>query len=115
MCDDGDEIGPDADRGGQRDPLSVWDFMDQYTGSQMARNRSISVADISALVGRFGTSGSPTGDPRIPPVAQTGYHTSADRNGSIPGQNAWNLQPPDGNVSIGDIGAVVAQFGHSCA
>ena len=33
----------------------------------------------------------------------------------IPGQNIWNPLPPDGSIGIGDIGAVVAQFGHSCA
>jgi hypothetical protein len=38
----------------------------------------------------------------------------ADRNGAIPGQNPWNLAPPDGSVSAGDIAAVVAQYGHSC-
>ena len=42
----------------------------------------------------------------------TGYHTSADRSGSLLGSNAWNFKPPDGSVSVGDIGAVVAQFGH---
>lgn len=101
--------------GGRRNPKSVWDFMDQYTGSPLARDRIVAVGDIGAVVGRFGSSGSPAGDPLAVPGSSTGYHTSADRSGSYPGQNPWNLKPPDGNVSVGDIGAVVAQFGHSCA
>jgi hypothetical protein len=42
------------------------------------------------------------------------YHTSADRSGALPGSNAWNLRPPDGTITGGDIAAVVAQFGHNC-
>ncbi len=101
--------------GGRRNPKSFWDFMDQYTGAPLARDRTVAVGDIGAVVSRFGTSGSATGDPLSAPGAATGYHTSADRNGSIAGQNTWNLRPPDGFISVGDIGAVVAQFGHSCA
>ncbi|MEX1255549.1 MAG: PQQ-dependent sugar dehydrogenase [Dehalococcoidia bacterium] len=113
-CLDSDEVGPDPQLGGQRDPLSVWDFMDQWTGSPFTRDRIISIGDVGAVVNRFGASGNPGGDPLTPPPDMTGYHTSADRNGSIPGQDPWDLQPPDGNVSIGDIGAAVVQFGHNC-
>ena len=49
---------------------------------------------------------------KVPPVAATGYHTQGDRSGALAGSNAWNLKPPDGAIVIGDIGAVVAQFGH---
>ena len=45
------------------------------------------------------------------PANASGYHTSADPNGSIPGENVWNLEPPNGTISIGDLGAAVAQFG----
>jgi hypothetical protein len=55
------------------------------------------------------------GDPLTPPVSAQGYHVSADRMGAYPGQHPWNLRPPDGSISGGDIAAVVAQFGHSCA
>lgn len=100
--------------GGRRHPHYYWDFFDVPTGLPPARDKAVNVGDIGGVVGRFGSSGNPDGDPLAPPPP-TGYHTAYDRNGSIPGQNAWNLQPPDGNVSIGDIGAVVAQFGHTCA
>ena len=88
--------------------------MDQWTGSPFVRDKIIAVGDIGALVSRFGTSGDPSGDPLTPPVASTGYHTIADRNGAYPGGDPWDLLPPNGNVSVGDIGAVVVQFGHSC-
>ncbi len=101
--------------GGLRHPHDIWDFMDQWTGSPFTRDKIVAVGDIGAVVARFGASGDPNGNPLTPPVSATGYHTSADRNGSIPGLQPWNLQPPDGTIGIGDIGAVVAQFGHNCA
>ena len=94
--------------------MDFWDFMDQYTGLPLARNGIVSVADIGAVVGRFGTIGDPNGDPLTPPAAATGYHVTADRNGNYPGANVWDQRPPNGNVSVGDIGAVNAQFGHTC-
>ena len=48
----------------------------------------------------------------MPPVAATGYHSGADRGGALPGSNVWNINGPDGAIVVGDIGAVVAQFGH---
>jgi Tol biopolymer transport system component len=111
-CTDQREAGPNAAQGGLRSPVSQWDFMDQFTGG--VRNGSVSGGDIGAVVARFGSVGSPSGDPAAPPAATTGYHTGADRNGSYPGQEPWDLRPPDGSVSGGDIGAVVVQFGHSC-
>ena len=96
-------------RGGLRDPYNRWDFMDQWIGGAM--DGAVVVGDIGAVVARFGAVGTP-GDPKIPPVTVTGYHTQGDRSGALAGSNAWNLKPPDGAIVIGDIGAVVAQFGH---
>jgi hypothetical protein len=113
-CTDGEELGLKQGKGGRRNPDHFWDFMDQYTGSPLARDKIVAVGDIGAVVNRFGSSGDPNGDPLTPPAAATGYHTSADRNGSVPGQDPWDLNPPNGSISIGDYGAVVAQYGHSC-
>jgi hypothetical protein len=99
--------------GGRRNPKSFWDFMDQWIAG--SRDRVVSGGDIGAVVARFGSVGNPDGNPLTPPVATTGYHTIADRNGSIPGQDPWDLNPPNGSISGGDIGVVVGQFGHSCA
>ena len=114
-CTDLQELGTDPLTGGRRSPHHAWDFMDQYTGSPLAKDRVVAIADVAAVVARFGANGNPNGDPFVTPPNATGYHTSADRGGSIPGQNLWNLEPPNGSVSVGDIGAAVAQFGHSCA
>jgi Tol biopolymer transport system component len=65
--------------------------MFQFTGAPLTRDQIVAVGDIGAVVNRFGASGDPSGNPLTTPGAATGYHTSADRNGSIPGQNAWNL------------------------
>jgi alpha-tubulin suppressor-like RCC1 family protein len=101
--------------GGLRDPKSTWDVMDQYTGSPPARDRVVAIGDVGAVVARFGTAGDMNGDPLTPPFESTGYHVIADRNGSYPGEPVWSLQPPNGTITVGDIGAAVGQFGHSCA
>ncbi len=108
--------------GGLRDPHLFWDFMDVWTGSPPARDKSVVVGDIGAVVARFGTvrGSTPTkqdafAEALTPPLDLRSYHTDFDRGGADPTQNAWNLLPPDGSIVIGDIGAVVAQFGSSCA
>ena len=50
-----------------------------------------------------------------PPADAAGYHAAFDRGAPIEGQELWNLSPADGSIGVGDIGGVVAQFGHSCA
>ena len=70
--------------------------------------------DIGAINLRFGATGDPTGDPLSSPPAAPAYHTAFDR-GSPVGPDLWNLGPPDGSINITDIGAAVAQFGHTCS
>lgn len=126
--DDGDgcytavELGSNPALGGLRDPSSFWDFMDVWTNDPPARDKNVSIGDIGAIVTRFGTMrATPPTKPEAlaealtPPTDMTSYHADYDRNGSIPGQDPWDLQPPNGVISIGDIGAAVTQFGHSCA
>ena len=87
------------------------------------RDRVIVGGDIGGVVGRFGTrkrGRAPTeaeslAEALTPPTDSISYHASADRGGVVLGGNPWNLLPPDGRIVGGDIGAVVAQFGHSCA
>ena len=118
-CSDGVEVGPNEIAGGRRDPLNFWDFAGQWTGGM--RNGTVTVGDLGAVVSRFGTVQDPvlTEEEAIaqaltPPVAATGYHASADRNGSA-GPNPWNLLPPNGTITVGDLGVVAVQFGHTCA
>ena len=112
-CADSRELGSSAVLGGRRDANYFWDFFDTPTGSPPARDRVVTIADIGAVVARFGTTGSPAIDPLSAPPA-SGYHTAFDRSPPQPGADPWDLGPPDGSVTIGDIGLAVAQFGHSC-
>ncbi|MEX1254450.1 MAG: S8 family serine peptidase [Dehalococcoidia bacterium] len=88
-CINGKEIGANAALGGLRNPDWFWDFMDQYTGAPLARDRTIAISDIGAVVSRFGTSGNPLGDPlkrRQPPRATTRSLTeTAPSRAAIPG------------------------------
>lgn len=108
--------------GGQRDPFYFWDFFDVYVGLPAARDGTVSIGDIGGVVARFGSVADvpPSKEEALAqaltnPTDMTSYHAAFDRGpGIIAGQNVWNPLPPDGSISIGDIGAVVAQFGHSC-
>ena len=111
-CADGRELGSTAVRGGLRNPKSFWDFFDT-PDSVNVRDRIVSVADIGRVAARFGTSGDPAIDPLSAPPA-SGYHTAFDRSPPAQGAELWQPGPPDGSITIGDIGFVVAQFGHSC-
>jgi hypothetical protein len=100
--------------GGRRHPHNIWDFFDTPVGPSGTRDSVVSGGDIGGVVARFGTVGDLGGDP-LTPAPLPGYHTAFDRGGAIPGSNTWNLLPPNGSISGGDIAAVVAQFGHTCA
>ncbi|MEX1253121.1 MAG: flexitail domain-containing putative surface protein [Dehalococcoidia bacterium] len=119
-CTDEREDGSDPLSGGLRDPLNFWDFFDTPDEAN-ARDRAITVGDNARVAERFGTydAGSAffdrTSDPLEMPDSPPSYHPAFDRDGSPPGADPWDLRPPNGSITAGDIGAVVAQFGHSCA
>ena len=82
----------------------------------------ITIENIGAVLARLGSvrESPPTAEQALaealtPPTDLRSYHAAFDRGGPVPGQNLWNLLPPDGQITVGDIGAVAAQFGHSCA
>jgi len=81
--------------GGLRNPKDPWDYFDP-TDDGMVR-----MVDIMMVVMHYGSS---TGDP--------GYDTRYDR--TYAGPYPWSLGPPDGNISIADIMAVIRQFAHDC-
>ena len=121
-CTDAAELGGDEVVGGSRDPLYYWDFFDQWLGAPPAQDGTIVTSDISAVVARFGTfrESTPTKqealvEAQTPPTDISSYHPSGDRGPGLVGPNPWNPSPPDGSITTGDIGAVVAQFGHTCA
>jgi hypothetical protein len=112
-CSNERELGLLAAQGGQRDLLSFWDFFDVPTPPAFARDRSVSVADIAAVVARFGAAGDETGDPLSPPPLPPAYHTAYDR--TLAGPDPWDSGPPNGSITIEDIMRAVGQFGHTCA
>ncbi len=112
-CADWEELGSAQASGGLRDPFNFWDFYDVPTGSPLARNKAVAAPDFFQVVGRFGTTGDPAGDPLSTPPP-TGYHTAYDRGAAI-GPDAWNLTQADGAITGPDQFRVLAQFGHTCA
>ncbi|MGB2694785.1 MAG: flexitail domain-containing putative surface protein [Dehalococcoidia bacterium] len=112
-CTDTQELGATPVLGGLRDPFYFWDFFDTLLPDG-ARDRIISTGDIFRIVGRFGTNGDPSIDP-LSQLPASGYHTAFDRSPPASGGDPWDLGPPDGSISAGDILFVVRQFGHTCA
>ena len=112
-CDNALEQGSNPLLGGARDPNNPWDFFDTPSGANQ-RDHAITVGDVGAIVARFGNFGDPGIDPLSPPPP-TGYHTAFDRSPAQPGDHLWDLGPPNGNISVSDVGALIGQFGHTCA
>src|SRR3990172_6592205 len=113
-CSDGEEVGLDPRRGGQRDPLDFWDVFDTPgAGGLPPRDKAVTVTDIFRVATRFGATGDAKVDPLSPPPPAPAYHPAYDRGGQT-GANVWNQAPPDGAIAVGDIFAVAAQFGHDC-
>lgn len=111
-CADSRETGSQVAFGGLRDPNWFWDYFDTPDPSN-ARDRTITTGDLLREAARFGRTGDTNIDPLSPPPA-SGYHTAFDRSPPDPGSNAWNLNPPDGAITVGDVLSVVNQFGHTC-
>jgi hypothetical protein len=119
-CSDSEELGPVPSLGGTRNPKELggfWDFFDTPTPPLFVPDRAVSVADISAVVARFGSS-RPGGPPdkatalaeaQTPPPAAAAYHVGYDRTLAPPFTG-----PPNGSVTVQDISLAVQQFGHNC-
>jgi parallel beta-helix repeat protein len=127
-CTDAQEDGPNEQNGGDRDPDYFWDFFDVPTGGGMQRDGAVTAGDLAGVVSRFGSNdGSPgafdrNSDPLSmpnaavqPSGARANYHPAFDRGGSMSGGDPWDLMPPTGSITAGDVASIVVQFGHSCA
>ncbi len=113
-CTNQAELGLDPAQGGQRNPNNFWDFFDTPNRGN-TRDRTINLSDLFGVASRFAAVGDPSGDPLAGPVpASPAYHTGFDRGGRV-GASIWNQAPADGSINVGDIFAVIQQFGHSCA
>ena len=121
-CDNANEQGSNPIFGGLRNPNNPWDFFDTPAGTPPARDKMVNIIDIAAIVLRFGTVSDPPpteeealAEAFTPPPDLTSYHAAFDRGGPIPGEDLWDLLPPNGSINIIDIGAAIVQFGHTCA
>ncbi|MEX1254535.1 MAG: flexitail domain-containing putative surface protein [Dehalococcoidia bacterium] len=111
-CTDFAEHGDNPMLGGLRNHEDYWDFFDTPIASGL-RDGAITAGDIARVASRFGSSGDSSGDPLATPPAG-GYHPAFDRGAQV-GEYPWSRAPADGAITVSDIGAVVTQFGHSCA
>ncbi len=97
-CSDGAEVGPDAAKGGLRDPLNRWDFFDPNSDGIVDLPN-----DILGVILSFSPRG---GD---------NYNAKYDRGPSA-GPHPWSLTAPDGVIDLpNDILGMIAQFNHSCS
>jgi hypothetical protein len=115
-CPDAREQGSVPQLGGMRDPQNFWDFFDTPAPGGI-RDRVASVADISRVVARFGSSGPAVtiGDALAMPPPAPAYHAGFDRTPSITAGQPWRTRAANGSVTVQDVTLAVASFGHSCA
>jgi hypothetical protein len=114
--------------GGKRDPSSPWDFFDvpapagpalgengrQVLTASSFRNKAITLQDVGvvlAYVGRLAGSTDYDADRNLDGVADG---VQLDRTMSaVPGE-LWRSGPPNGAISLVDVGIVLPQIGHTC-
>jgi hypothetical protein len=114
-------------QGGQRDPLSPWDFFDvptpplQAAATTGARSGAVTIADVIAVLYYVGTldGGAANGTGVTYNSDWNGNGVADgreyDRAGSIDPTQPWRSGPPNGSVSLADAIAALAQVGDSCA
>ena len=120
-CTDAEELGPDEQLGGRRDPENFWDFYDTPNRDN-ERDGRIGMPAVLSVVVRIGADDSDGNaeinrysDPNMPvPADIIAYHPAFDRSPSQ-GGDPWDLGPPDGYIGLLDVLGVILQYGHSCS
>ncbi len=126
-CPDGKESGADRLRGGQRDPLSPWDFFDVPTpplraaSPNGARTHSVTLSDVIAILYYIGTVDGGGANANGVSYA-TDWNANGikdgqeyDRTGSGDASQPWRSRAPNGSVSISDAIVALAQAGADCS
>jgi hypothetical protein len=127
-CSDAEELGGRPSLGGQRDASSAWDFFDvpvaagpavgangqQILTPSSVKNRAVALTDVGVVlvyVGRPASSPDYIADNNLDgkPDGQ-----QLDRTPSPEPLAPWRSGPPNGAVSLQDVGVALAQVGHSC-
>jgi hypothetical protein len=128
-CADVEEQGDNPSAGGMRDPLDPYDFFDvpvpagPGTGANgrlilspaSVRNKAVSLADVGVVleyVGRIAGSIDYEADWNLDGIVDG---TQFDRTPSTVPDELWHSGPPNGGISLQDVGVALAQVGHSCA
>lgn len=123
-CTDARELSNSPTTGGLRDPFNFWDVRSVPIGVSSVSDRAVSVSDVVAVVARFGSNDagatatvSRYSNPIVTTVGTApSYHPAFDTAGGLAGSSGgWNVKGPDGAVAVGDILAIVGQFGMNCA
>ena len=102
-CNDSQEQGLDAERGGLRDFTNPWDFYDVTGAGSASPDGFVDLTnDVLGVIMHYSPNGGANYDARF------------DR-GPSQGPYPWNMTAPDGVIDLpNDILGVVLQFGHHC-
>jgi hypothetical protein len=127
-CADGEEVLNAVTLGGERDPLSPWDFFDVpapagpavgANGSAIltpasVKNKIVNLQDAGVVlvyVGRGADNAEYTADNNLDGIADG---LQLDRSPStVPGE-PWHSGPPNGSISLQDVAIAISQSGHAC-
>jgi parallel beta-helix repeat protein len=126
-CSDGEEVGLNHLLGGDRDPLSPWDFFDVPTGALTVgspggtRNKVVNINDVIAIVFYIGTfNNGPANTNGVDYDTDLNSNLSKDgreydRTPSMTVGKPWRSGPPNGAVSINDAIVALNQIGNNCS
>jgi hypothetical protein len=117
MCTDVEELGPNLALGGGRQPRNPWDFADVPSPALPggARNGAVALTDVGAALIWVGAT-----DGGVPNPNGRDYDDDSNANGVDDGAeydrtpNGEISGPPNGAVSLSDVGVILAQVGDSC-
>jgi hypothetical protein len=125
-CNDKQETGPNADLGGDRNPLDPWDYYDvivpavTISNTTGTRDKAIGLSDAAAVLFYVGvTEGGPAN------VNGVDYDTDLNGDGTLEGREydrlpslnpakKWQSRLGDGAVSLQDVAALLSQVGDNC-
>jgi N-acetylneuraminic acid mutarotase len=120
-CTDTEELGPNLAFGGMRNPLNRWDFADVPVPALplagAARDGAVSLSDVGAALIWVGRVNNGAAHPN-PPYRD--YDNDDNTNGIEDGAeydrtpNGQISGPPDGAISLTDVGVILAQVGDNC-
>jgi hypothetical protein len=128
-CTDVEEAGSVPRFGGDRDPASPWDFFDvpaplgtaaapdgrPVIGPSSARNGAITLHDAAVVIAYMGRKSSNPAYFDDNNGDGTPDGQQLDRSPSTVSGELWHSGPPNGVISMQDVGVLLAQMGHTCA